>query len=883
MLDKGTCLRFYKRKDIQEAMVAHAKQKEIGLRYNESFGKRPDIISYPKEIIELALRGVTSFHASEELWENPLELESSKSKKELDELRVGWDLVLDIDCKFIDYSKIAADLIIQFLKYCGVKDISCKFSVTGDTPLLIKMNQGIELLAIKKVIELLKAGEKIEVLSLDDKGYVCFSKITGHLEHKEKVHNIFHENSKLPLRVTKYHSVFAWEKSEIIQKEVEKLKPGDNLITYRKTGNISQKADFNFEWEFEFLKKKMKRKVKITREILLLLGYYLAEGHITKIIDQIGFSFNVNEVEYIEECISLLEKITSKKVSIRHPNKNTTQILIHSREWYYFFEKTCGKGAKNKHLPAFSWELPKEYFEQLLLGYIRGDGYKLGEYSITVKSVSHQLIKELVWLCNLNDISCSINQEYNKEHYLPQGTLFKGSHVFSINIHKSELASMEFFRNRNKYSPYLKGKTFPVDGLRKVYQQIKPKSFNRHRAEQMTLRKKSANLERIKKVLKWFEEFKSEEYDLESKKIVQNYNQLLKNNVVVLEVKKIIQTGEEEVYDICVERTERFFGGCYPILLHNSGNKGFHIGVPFEAFPKKVGEAETKDLFPDAAKRIAFYIKENIKTELSKRILEFEGSISKVKEKVGLESDDIIRYESNEFGDKIATLDVDKFLEIDTVLISSRHLYRMPYSLHEKSGLVSLLIDPDKVMEFQKDMAKPDSILTPMFTFLDRDVSGESARQLLVQALDFDVKLEEEKEHTKKEYDELKLTSPIKEDFFPPCMKLLLQGIGDGKKRGVFILMNYLGKIGWNKEEIEAYLKKWNTKNKEPLREVYIKGQLHNFKAGDKLPPNCNNEAYYKGIGVCRSDSFCPRIKNPVNYTILKWKRHLQEKEEQEE
>lgn len=441
MLDKGVCLRFYKRKDIQDAIISHAQNKEIGMRYNDSFGKRPDILTYPKDILELSLRGVTSFHASEELWFNPLELESSKSKKDLDQLRSGWDLVLDIDCKFVDYSKIAAKVIIQFLKYCEVKDISIKFS----------------------------------------------------------------------------------------------------------------------------------------------------------------------------------------------------------------------------------------------------------------------------------------------------------------------------------------------------------------------------------------------------------------------------------------------------------GNKGFHIGVPFEAFPKKVGEIETKDLFPDAAKRIAYYIKENIKDELAKRILEFEeNSFAKVKEKVGLQDEEVIRYESNEYGDKIARLNVDKFLEIDTVLISSRHLYRMPYSLHEKSGLVSLPIDPENVMQFEKEMAKPDSILAPMFIFLDRNVKGESARQLLVQALDFEVKITEEREKEKKEYDELKLTSPIKEDFFPPCMKLLSQGIGDGKKRGVFILMNYLGKIGWSKEEIEAYLKKWNAVNSEPLREVYIKGQLHGFKAGDKLPPNCNNDAYYKGIGICRPDSFCSRIKNPVNYTVLKWKRHLQDLEEQE-
>ena len=93
--------------------------------------------------------------------------------------------------------------------------------------------------------------------------------------------------------------------------------------------------------------------------------------------------------------------------------------------------------------------------------------------------------------------------------------------------------------------------------------------------------------------------------------------------------------------------------------------------------------------------------------------------------------------------------------------------------------------------------------------------------------------------------------------------------------------MNYLGKIGWNKQEVEAFLVKWNRdKNRESLREVYIKGQLNHFKPADKLPPNCDNEAYYLGIGVCQPDNLCKRIKNPVNYTLARWRMHLRDKEE---
>ena len=105
-----------------------------------------------------------------------------------------------------------------------------------------------------------------------------------------------------------------------------------------------------------------------------------------------------------------------------------------------------------------------------------------------------------------------------------------------------------------------------------------------------------------------------------------------------------------------------------------------------------------------------------------------------------------------------------------------------------------------------------------------------------------------------------------------------MAGIPDGKKRAVFILTNFLGKIGWSKEEISGYLKEWNKKNPEPLREVYIKGQLYNFKPGEKLPPNCNNEGYALGMGVCKPDNLCKRIKNPVNYAVFKWRDSLQDK-----
>jgi len=211
-------------------------------------------------------------------------------------------------------------------------------------------------------------------------------------------------------------------------------------------------------------------------------------------------------------------------------------------------------------------------------------------------------------------------------------------------------------------------------------------------------------------------------------------------------------------------------------------------------------------------------------------------------------------------------------------------LYRMPYSLHEKSGLVSLPLDPSNVLSFEKEMARPEKVLAPTFSFLPREVQAESARRLLLQAWDFEFKQEVEKEEKETKQQDFSVTSPVSSDFFPPCMKLILQGLEDGKKRGLFCLSSFLGKVGWSREQTEKFIHEWNSqKNREPLREVYIKGQLAHFTPGERLPPNCSHEAYYKGIGVCKPDDFCRRIKNPANYTLLKWKRHMQEKEDEEE
>ncbi|MCF7861246.1 hypothetical protein K9M79_03285 [Candidatus Woesearchaeota archaeon] len=386
--------------------------------------------------------------------------------------------------------------------------------------------------------------------------------------------------------------------------------------------------------------------------------------------------------------------------------------------------------------------------------------------------------------------------------------------------------------------------------------------------------------------------------------------------------------------------------GIMSVSCKFSGNKGFHIGVPFEAFPNKVGETQTQLWFPEGIRKIAQYLIDYIdgkKTgyEFSKRLrsiytiedlLSMTGKVYQdLVVEVCTDCEAIIRrteppkqlkqitcpycqkenpmngaqvickacnkiFDTGIRKEQVSTkcpkcgknnltlkINPTALIDVDTVLISSRHLYRMVYSLHEKSMLVSLPINPDAVEKFTKEMAEPGRRMS-RFKFLDSSQARPNeAQRLFDNANEANIRkaLDEEwqhkfhshmKESNPRDFEEIQEALP--EECFPPCIIKAGEGMKDGRKRYVFALINFLTSVGWNYDQIDEYLVKWNEKNDEPLREVAIKGQLRYAKGRKEniLPPNCDNQGYYKDMQICLPDGLCQKIKNPVNYSKIKAK-----------
>jgi len=306
------------------------------------------------------------------------------------------------------------------------------------------------------------------------------------------------------------------------------------------------------------------------------------------------------------------------------------------------------------------------------------------------------------------------------------------------------------------------------------------------------------------------------------------------------------------------------------ISIKYSGSNGFHIGIPSKAFPETIFNKKTKLLFPEGVKVIGSYLKDLIKSHLSEKIL----SLTSLRE--------IANATNKPEGTLIKDKQFDPYsvLSIDPALISSRHMIRAPYSINEKKGLVSIPLTESELKNFKIAKAKPENVSYGL-KFLDESKLKEpEASSLIIQAYDWISK-------TKKE-EPLKLNQgryalpkiAIKDEkYFPNCIKLILEGVkSDGRKRAVFILINFLQSLGWNIDEIESFLLEWNKKNYEHLRDGYIKAQVGWHKRQNKaiMPPNCSNEMYYAGLGVKCPENICSKVKNPVNYAM----RLLKQKDE---
>lgn len=296
--------------------------------------------------------------------------------------------------------------------------------------------------------------------------------------------------------------------------------------------------------------------------------------------------------------------------------------------------------------------------------------------------------------------------------------------------------------------------------------------------------------------------------------------------------------------------------------LKFSGRRGFHIALAYEALPKEIDYKPTRRHYPRLPKIIARFIRKSISTELMKDLVQ--------REEVKKLMDVLDEQPQSPY----------YFVEIEKDW-GARHLFRAPYSLNEKTWLVSLPLTRAQLANFSPDMAQPQNVRADEPFFRSEENEAEA---LVLDALDWWASVKKEK--PKKVHRQLvRFEQKIPEDLFPPCIRLVLNGLQDGKKRSIFTLINFLRLANWSNEEIEARILEWNAKNQPPLPRSTVVAQLRYHQAHRHTTANCDNSSFYSSIGICQPDETCTRggdgkitVKNPLNYPFRKMQSRKRER-----
>ncbi len=330
-----------------------------------------------------------------------------------------------------------------------------------------------------------------------------------------------------------------------------------------------------------------------------------------------------------------------------------------------------------------------------------------------------------------------------------------------------------------------------------------------------------------------------------------NYEKLRTGWDLIIDIDSKISLEESKITAMLICKLFRKHGiKNYGIKF--SGRRGFHLCLPWESFPKEVDYKPLQKLYPDAPRILTAYIRKKIAKKLMSELVKSKGAIELI----------------NSLAEPPSKLNPFYFVEVEKNW-GVRHMFRAPYSFNEKTWLVSLPISSKDIMTFSESAARPEKIETETEFFVSEENSAES---LFLAAMDWHaMRKKEKKKETEKP--RIQWEKKIGEELFPPCIKLVLSGMQDGRKRSLFVLINFLKTMNWKWEEIEDKVFQSNEKNKPPLPRNYVIAQLrYQQQYAAKPPANCDVAMYYKDIGICQPDIVCKgrteriTIKNPVNY-----------------
>ena len=114
--------------------------------------------------------------------------------------------------------------------------------------------------------------------------------------------------------------------------------------------------------------------INIDKDFMLMIGYYLAEGHVSKDLSNVYFTFGTKEKDYQLFIKEYFTNVFGIEPNIQINRDNSTNVIVGSRIIATLIMELCGSGFNIKKLNDMIFFADKSIQSYLLAGVIRGDG-----------------------------------------------------------------------------------------------------------------------------------------------------------------------------------------------------------------------------------------------------------------------------------------------------------------------------------------------------------------------------------------------------------------------------------------------------------------------------------------------------------------------------
>lgn len=333
--------------------------------------------------------------------------------------------------------------------------------------------------------------------------------------------------------------------------------------------------------------------LEVDKEIAELLGYYVAEGHLSILEGEdyrVVFTLGSNDQQIIEDLTRLLRRKFGITPSVRPHGERGVRISFSHRLLAELLDWCVGRGAGNKRLPEIILNSPPDVRSAFLRAWVRGD------YAVTV---SESLMSGILYLLLMEGcVGTSSEWEYSSPPVI-EGRAVRPSLRYQLKFPRAdEILNQRIRSQRGRSEPIFPARALPKDLIR-IYSHPSHIKKGNLRANDALISNIQARVETLLSYAdspaKRIDEARHDGfYRTNMGKYIRNESGTIRatslllslrekiaqvvriaaSHLVFLEVLSVeeVDPSSQYVYDVSVPGRENFLAGFGGIFCHNTGS-----------------------------------------------------------------------------------------------------------------------------------------------------------------------------------------------------------------------------------------------------------------------------------------------------------------------